>query len=160
MPATPRTAATFRHSKVVEFTVLVRGSCIGSFLWPVAAAQLHQQGFNLQDPEVDDVVRTAKDLEAGYIEPDTSLTAEENVELLLRTTRLLQLGLEVQYAESQTVLAENNTLRGDLRVSAMTHMSKYTAKAVHLISTSGCRIAKHACKQVQLTTRLVLSAGA
>lgn len=62
-------------------------------------------------------MRTAKDLEAGYIEPDTSLTAEENVELLLRTTRLLQLGLEVQYAESQTVLAENNTLRGDLRVS-------------------------------------------
>lgn len=76
------------------------------------------QGFHLQDPEIDDVVRTAKDLEAGYIEPDTSLTAEENVELLLRTTRLLQLGLEVQYAESQTVLAENNTLRSDLRVSA------------------------------------------
>lgn len=65
---------------------------------------------------MDDVIRTAKDLEAGYIDPDTSLTAEENVELLLRTTRLLQLGLEVQYAEAQTVLAENNTLRGDLRV--------------------------------------------
>lgn len=78
-------------------------------LWPF-------QGFHLQDPEVDDVIRTAKDLEAGYIDPDTSLTAEENVELLLRTTRLLQLGLEVQYAEAQTVLAENNTLRGDLRV--------------------------------------------
>lgn len=39
------------------------------------------------------------------------------MELLLRATRLLQLGLEVQHAESQTVLAENNTLRGDLRVS-------------------------------------------
>lgn len=57
-------------------------------------------------------------MEAGYIEPDTSLTAEENVELLLRTTRLLQLGLEAQYAEFRTVLAENNTLRSDLRVSA------------------------------------------
>lgn len=83
-----------------------------------AAHNCNVQGFHLQDPEIDDVVRTAKDLEAGYIEPDTSLTAEENVELLLRTTRLLQLGLEVQYAESQTVLAENNTLRSDLSVSA------------------------------------------
>jgi hypothetical protein len=77
-------------------------------------------------------------LEAGYIEPDTSLTAEENVELLLRTTRLLQLGLEVQYAESQTVLTENNTLRGDLRVSTMTHMSQPTAKNVHHISSPVC----------------------
>jgi hypothetical protein len=77
-------------------------------------------------------------LEAGYIEPDTSLTAEENVELLLRTTRLLQLGLEVQYAESQTVLAENNTLRGDLRVSTMTHMPKQTATTVHPIHSAIC----------------------
>lgn len=87
--------------------------------WPTAALlHLHQsrQGFRLQDPEVDDVVRTAKELEVGYVEPDTSLSAEENVELLLRATRLLQLGLEVQYAEGQTLLTENNDLRGDLRV--------------------------------------------
>jgi hypothetical protein len=80
------------------------------------APRLPPQGFRLQDPEVDDVIRTAKDLEAGYVEPDTSLSAEENVELLLRATRLLQLGLEVQYAEGQALLAENNDLRGDVRV--------------------------------------------
>lgn len=76
-----------------------------------------QQGFQLQDPEVDDVVRAARDLEAGCIEPDTSLSAEENVELLLRATRLLQLGLEVQFTEAEGLLSENNGLRDDLRVS-------------------------------------------
>lgn len=76
-----------------------------------------QQGFQLQDPEVDDVVRAARDLEAGCIEPDTSLSAEENVELLLRATRLLQLGLEVQFTEAEGLLSENNGLRNDLRVS-------------------------------------------
>ena len=65
-----------------------------------------------------DVVRTAKELEASYVEPDTSLSAEENVELLLRAARLLQLGLEVQYAEGQALLSENNDLRGDVRVRA------------------------------------------
>lgn len=74
------------------------------------------QGFRLQDPEVEDVIHTAKELEGGCVEPDTSLSAEENVELLLRATRLLQLGLEVQYAEGNTLLAENNELRGNLRV--------------------------------------------
>ncbi|WIA18956.1 hypothetical protein OEZ85_003625 [Tetradesmus obliquus] len=72
-------------------------------------------GFQLQDPEVDDVVRAARDLEAGCIEPDTSLSAEENVELLLRATRLLQLGLEVQFTEAEGLLSENNGLRNDLR---------------------------------------------
>jgi hypothetical protein len=76
-----------------------------------------QQGFHLQDPEVDDVVRAARDLEAGCIEPDTGLSAEENVELLLRATRLLQLGLEVQFTEAEGLLSENNGLRDDLRVS-------------------------------------------
>jgi hypothetical protein len=76
-----------------------------------------QQGFDLQDPEVDDVVRAARDLEAGCIEPDTGLSAEENVELLLRATRLLQLGLEVQFTEAEGLLSENNGLRDDLRVS-------------------------------------------
>lgn len=75
------------------------------------------QGFRLQDSEVDDVVRAARDLEAGGIEPDTELTAEENVELLLRATRLLQLGLEVQFTEAENLLSENNDLRNDLRVS-------------------------------------------
>jgi hypothetical protein len=74
------------------------------------------QGFNLQDPEVDDVIRAARDLEAGCIEPDAKLTADDNVELLLRATRLLQLGLEVQYAEADALLGENNNLRDDLRV--------------------------------------------
>jgi hypothetical protein len=76
-----------------------------------------KQGFHLQDPEVDDVVRAARDLEAGCIEPDTGLSAEENVELLLRATRLLQLGLEVQFTEAEGLLSENNGLRDDLRVS-------------------------------------------
>eukprot|EP00879_Flechtneria_rotunda_P017649 GHRR01018501.1.p1 GENE.GHRR01018501.1~~GHRR01018501.1.p1 ORF type:complete len:2335 (+),score=1054.13 GHRR01018501.1:417-7421(+) len=74
-----------------------------------------QQGFRLQDPEVDDVVRAARDLEAGYIEPNASMAADENVGLLLRAARLLQLGLEVQYAEADSLISENNSLRDDLQ---------------------------------------------
>lgn len=63
------------------------------------------------------MVRAANNLEAGCIEPDTELTAEENVELLLRATRLLQLGLEVQFTREEDLVDDNNTLRNDLRVS-------------------------------------------
>ena len=86
-------------------------------------------------------MRTAKDLEAGYIEPDTSLSAEENVELLLRATRLLQLGLEVQYVESQAVVAENNTLRGDLRVCSQ---ERCTCAAEHALRCCYLAVIMHA----------------
>lgn len=85
--------------------------------WCSAQLRILLQGFRLQDPEVDDVVRTARDLEAGRVDPDMDLTAEENVELLLRATRLLQLGLEVQFSEADNLISENNTLRDDMRVS-------------------------------------------
>jgi hypothetical protein len=84
---------------------------------------------------VDDVVRAARDLEAGCIEPDTSLSAEENVELLLRATRLLQLGLEVQFTEAEGLLSENNGLRDDLRVSKRQKCQKHLAcKAQGLVA--------------------------
>lgn len=77
---------------------------------------VHTQGFRAQDPEVDDIVRAARDLGSCCIVPDGSLTAEENVELLLRAMRLLQLGLEVQVADSDGLLQETNTLREDVKV--------------------------------------------
>jgi hypothetical protein len=75
------------------------------------------QGFRLHDPEVDDVVRAARDLVAGAIEPDTEAAPEDNVALLLRAARLLQLGLEVQYSEAEDLLADNNSLRDALRAA-------------------------------------------
>lgn len=83
-----------------------------------------RQGFQLQDPEVDDVVRAARDLEAARIQPDAALPDAENVQLLLRAGRLLQLGLEVQFAEVDALLAENNGLRDDLRVRAAQESSR------------------------------------
>ena len=74
------------------------------------------QGFQLQDPEVNDIIRAARDLEACRILPDTSMSAEENVELLLRTVRMLQLGLEAQFADNDNIVRENNSLRDELKV--------------------------------------------
>jgi hypothetical protein len=65
---------------------------------------------------VDDIVRAAHDLAGCSIAPDASLTAEENVELLLRALRLLQLGLEVQVADNDGLLADANRLREDAKV--------------------------------------------
>lgn len=66
---------------------------------------------------MDDVVRAARDLVAGAIEPDTEAAPEDNVALLLRAARLLQLGLEVQYSEAEDLLADNNSLRDALRAA-------------------------------------------
>lgn len=65
---------------------------------------------------MDDVSRTARDLEAAVILPDTGLSAEDNVELLLRAVRMMQLGLEVQLSDHEAVLQENNQLRDDMKV--------------------------------------------
>lgn len=74
------------------------------------------QGFRLQDPEVDDIVRTARELEGCTLVPDTSLTAEDNVEMLLRAIRLMQLGLEVHTRDNDGLVDENNGLREDMKV--------------------------------------------
>lgn len=94
------------------------------------------QGFRLQDPEVDDVVRAARDLEAGCIEPDVELTAEDNVELLLRATRLLQLGLEVQFAEAENLVLENNNLRDDMRVRLSATTTRCRLCSCHMLPRS------------------------
>ena len=76
------------------------------------------QGFRAQDTEVDDIVRAAQDLGACSVAPDPSLSAEENVELLLRALRLAQLGLEVQVGDNDGLLQEANALREELKVCA------------------------------------------
>lgn len=61
-------------------------------------------------------MRAARDLGACCVAPDTSLGADENVELLLRALRLLQLGLEVQVSDNDGLLQETNALREDVKV--------------------------------------------
>jgi hypothetical protein len=75
------------------------------------------QGFRAQDPEVDDIVRAAHDLAGCCVAPDASLSAEENVELLLRALRLAQLGLEVQVSDNDGLLSEANGLRDEVKAS-------------------------------------------
>lgn len=74
-----------------------------------------KQGFRAQDPELDDLVRAAGEIGARSVAPDASLTAEENVELLLRALRVAQLGLEAQVADNDGLLREADALRGELR---------------------------------------------
>jgi hypothetical protein len=82
------------------------------------------QGFQLQDPEVNDIIRAARDLEACRILPDANMTAEENVELLLCTIRMLQLGLETQFADNDNIIRENNSLRDELKVLPDAHFKQ------------------------------------
>jgi hypothetical protein len=83
---------------------------------PAGVLGARSQGFKLQDPEVDDVIRTARDLEASLILPDASLPAEGNLDLVLRTARMLQLGLEVQFMDNEGLIQENNGLRDEVKV--------------------------------------------
>ncbi len=61
-------------------------------------------------------MRAANDLGGCTIVPDAGRSAEENVEVLLRTLRLVQLGLEVQVADNDGLLQETNTLRDEIKV--------------------------------------------
>lgn len=61
-------------------------------------------------------MRAAHDLGACAVAPDPALSAEENVELLLRALRVAQLGLEVQVADNDGLLQEANALRNELKV--------------------------------------------
>jgi hypothetical protein len=77
------------------------------------------QGFRLQDPEVDDVVRAARELQVYTLQLDGALTAEENAEVALQSARLLQLGMEVQMNEQEVLVTENGELREELRVRGL-----------------------------------------
>jgi hypothetical protein len=76
------------------------------------------QGFRAQDPEVDDIVRAARDLCACSVAPDAAAPPDESVEVLLRALRLVQLGMEVQVADNDGLLREANALREDVKVRA------------------------------------------
>jgi len=75
-------------------------------------------------------VRAANDICSCTIVPDSSRTAEENVELLLRALRLVQLGMEVQVADNDGLLQESNALREELKVSSRSGMRDVGGRAM------------------------------
>lgn len=74
------------------------------------------QGFILQDPDVDELLRVAKDIEGASVYPEPSYTPEQNVDLLLRTLRLMQTAMDVQFRENDTLINDFNNMREDLQV--------------------------------------------
>jgi hypothetical protein len=75
------------------------------------------QGFVLQDAEVAEVLRAAKQLEEAqvYVDPAYPL----GLELSARVVRLLQLGLELQFRENDQLVADYNTLRDEFQVCVL-----------------------------------------
>lgn len=77
---------------------------------------MSMQGFVLQDADVDELLRVAKEVEGSQVYADPSLPPEQTADLLVRTVRLLQVALDVQFQENEQLITDYNTMRDDFQV--------------------------------------------
>eukprot|EP00798_Chlamydomonas_sp_ICE-L_P007852 gene7852-1058_t len=76
-------------------------------------AEAFREGFILPENNVDDILRAAKEVEDVAIYADPSLAPEQNLDTLVRTVRLLQCALEIQFKENDGLVNDFNTLTQD-----------------------------------------------
>ena len=81
-----------------------------------AAAVAPMQGFVLADPAVDEVIRVAKEIEGTQLYADPAYPPTQTVDVLLRSVRLLQIALEVQFSENEQLTSDYNRLNDDYQV--------------------------------------------
>lgn len=86
-------------------------ACLSVARGPSSYAASAAQGFALQEADVDRVIQAARDLEAGQVVVDPSLPPQQNIDALLSVVRVLQMALDVQFAENEEVTADFNELQ-------------------------------------------------
>lgn len=74
------------------------------------------QGFILQDADVDEILRVAKDIESAQVYVDPAYPAEQSLDLLQRTVRLLQVAMDIQFKENEQLINDFNATREELLV--------------------------------------------
>lgn len=77
------------------------------------------QGFSLPEAEVDELLRTGTEIGGRCVTVDKQYAPEDNVELLLRTIRVLQLSLDVQIRENEQLVTDYNGVTNELAVSSV-----------------------------------------
>lgn len=65
----------------------------------------------MQEADLNAVVAAARRLEQSIVNVEPQLSQFPQVDMLLRTIRLLQIGLEVQFTENADLTAEYNELQ-------------------------------------------------
>lgn len=79
------------------------------------------QGFSLQEADLNAVIAAARRLEEGIVNVDPQLAQVPQVDMVLRTIRLLQIALEFQFKENADLTDDYNELQVS-HSSARPHM--------------------------------------
>ena len=78
---------------------------------------LHVQGLMLQPTDCDFILTVSQELSEGSIFADLAYTPDQNLDMLVRTIRMLQVGFGLQLNENQDLTEEFNRLQEDYAVS-------------------------------------------
>lgn len=103
-------------------------------------AVLALQGFSLQEADLNAVIAAARRLEEGIVNVDPQLAQVPQVDMVLRTIRLLQIALEFQFKENADLTDDYN----ELQVSHSSAADLASSMPEHLImrlmhSRAACR---------------------
>lgn len=74
------------------------------------------QGFVLKPNDVSDIMSAVQDILDGQIYADASATPDQNLNTLVRTIRLLQVGLDLQLTENEDLSSDFNRMQDEFAV--------------------------------------------
>ena len=75
------------------------------------------QGFILQPTDCDTILKVSSELTEGLVFADANYNPDQNLDMLVRTIRMLQVGMDLQQTENADLTEEYNRLQEDFVVS-------------------------------------------
>ena len=75
-----------------------------------------EQGFILQPTDLAAIMEASQDLVEGLVFADANYTPDQNLDMLVRTIRMLQVGLDLQTSENADLTEEFNRLQEEFTV--------------------------------------------
>ncbi|GAX75484.1 hypothetical protein CEUSTIGMA_g2927.t1 [Chlamydomonas eustigma] len=77
-------------------------------------AEQYRDGFSLQPEAVDTILTACQELTEGMVFADASYNPDQNLDMLVRTVRILQVGMGLQLSENAELTEEFNKMQEDL----------------------------------------------
>lgn len=105
------------HHGGIAGALSYRGAC-SSFWADESYPPMHAQGFILQPADLDAILVASQELTEGLVFADPGYTPDQNLDMLVRTIRMLQVGMGMQLTENAELTDEFNKLQEDFTVRA------------------------------------------
>ncbi|KAL6765999.1 hypothetical protein V8C86DRAFT_17078 [Haematococcus lacustris] len=78
-------------------------------------ADAFRTGFVLPDPDVDEILRVAKELEGAQLYADPAYPPDMMSDILLRGIRVMQVAMDVQFRENEQLINEVNKTEEEIK---------------------------------------------